>query len=500
MFAFCPLIRSSCFKLLSGHNNSCWFRSYLTAAQTTEVLRPFIFAVHPDFFGQHPKERAVNERSLKQLFSYIDGLHQDQRTSATELTFYLRNQIQLHGQPVNKGLIFKRVKISLSSSDIDTSVNSILESCDLSTALIEQYKKENAEKEGEFPRPIEWHQSYYTYTGKKNPKDHVQQKQGKPEITLSYWLKTNIAEARKKLESSQPIRNEIASLRQDLIGQLGLEGILWESMWDSSTCLSCLRTMKELCQQHWAAMENLRGCTVILGDLTRLSPNGHVVLGSQDVPHHWVSFISSLPEQRKFLPFIPPTEQVLSTLLGGCSVKALEGQASTMTAHSHYAALTRLIETMEKHKFVKRKDEKTEKCLVLPEGFTQGINIIIEGSTGQQYIDHNGDIHIMCNKSASSIIRYLSDNTQIARELHINHMSDIKEEALLISRCLEELELATLTRHLDVTPSQMIACCRKLEDNPIRLGVVVRNLHLQIRHHYALQRNGDVCIPWNWKE
>lgn len=29
----------------------------LTQAQTSEALRPFLFAVHPDFFGKYPKER-----------------------------------------------------------------------------------------------------------------------------------------------------------------------------------------------------------------------------------------------------------------------------------------------------------------------------------------------------------------------------------------------------------------------------------------------------------
>ena len=29
----------------------------LTGAEAVNALRPFYFAVHPDFFGQHPKER-----------------------------------------------------------------------------------------------------------------------------------------------------------------------------------------------------------------------------------------------------------------------------------------------------------------------------------------------------------------------------------------------------------------------------------------------------------
>lgn len=32
----------------------------LSGADAINALRPFYFAVHPDFFGQHPKERVKN--------------------------------------------------------------------------------------------------------------------------------------------------------------------------------------------------------------------------------------------------------------------------------------------------------------------------------------------------------------------------------------------------------------------------------------------------------
>lgn len=32
-------------------------RRALTGAEAVNALRPFYFAVHPDFFGQHPRER-----------------------------------------------------------------------------------------------------------------------------------------------------------------------------------------------------------------------------------------------------------------------------------------------------------------------------------------------------------------------------------------------------------------------------------------------------------
>ena len=79
---------------------------------------------------------------------------------------------------------FRSVSITLSSSDIYTTVQSVLEACALPTALVRQFKEENDSKGGAFPRSVEWHSSYYTYTGKKNPHERVQQRQKKPEITL----------------------------------------------------------------------------------------------------------------------------------------------------------------------------------------------------------------------------------------------------------------------------------------------------------------------------
>ena len=91
-------------------------------------------------------------------------------------------------------------------------------------------------------------------------------------------------------------------------------------------------------------------------------------------------FISSLPKLREVLQFIPPTEQDLSTLLGGCRVTALEGPASTMTAHGHYGALLQLVQTMEKHNALGlRKGRGVKECCVLSDNSLEGVKVIIEG-------------------------------------------------------------------------------------------------------------------------
>uniref|UniRef100_A0A4W5KZP3 DUF4460 domain-containing protein n=1 Tax=Hucho hucho TaxID=62062 RepID=A0A4W5KZP3_9TELE len=64
----------------------------LSGADAINALRPFYFAVHPDFFGQHPREREVNENSLKRLNGYLENLQKPGTCSVqpTKLTFYVR--------------------------------------------------------------------------------------------------------------------------------------------------------------------------------------------------------------------------------------------------------------------------------------------------------------------------------------------------------------------------------------------------------------------------
>uniref|UniRef100_A0A4W4FPN8 DUF4460 domain-containing protein n=1 Tax=Electrophorus electricus TaxID=8005 RepID=A0A4W4FPN8_ELEEL len=63
----------------------------LSGADAVNALRPFYFAVHPDFFGQVRDE--VNENSLKRLNAYLESLQKPGMRSLkpTMLTFYVRD-------------------------------------------------------------------------------------------------------------------------------------------------------------------------------------------------------------------------------------------------------------------------------------------------------------------------------------------------------------------------------------------------------------------------
>ncbi len=72
---------------------------FLTSSEVSNALRPFYFLVHPDLFGRFPEERAVNERSLKTLRSYVDSMVADRVVpQPARLKFYLRPRGVATGQ------------------------------------------------------------------------------------------------------------------------------------------------------------------------------------------------------------------------------------------------------------------------------------------------------------------------------------------------------------------------------------------------------------------
>ncbi|OBS80426.1 hypothetical protein A6R68_21371 [Neotoma lepida] len=114
----------------------------LSGAEAINALRPFYFAVHPDFFGQHPREREINENSLKRLR-------------------------------------FRAVRFTLHTSDLLSTVLYILNSCSLSVEHIQSlntnmHSQPLKEATGMPDRPIKWHRSYYSFTGFKDPDEDLE--------------------------------------------------------------------------------------------------------------------------------------------------------------------------------------------------------------------------------------------------------------------------------------------------------------------------------------
>ena len=89
-----------------------WIHSGLASLTSQEVataLRPFIFSIHPDRFWRYPKEKTVNEASLKRLNEFLESNRNHNPCENETVTFYMQNKEKSHD--------LKMVKIRLNSSE-----------------------------------------------------------------------------------------------------------------------------------------------------------------------------------------------------------------------------------------------------------------------------------------------------------------------------------------------------------------------------------------------
>jgi len=74
------------------------------------------------------------------------------------------------------------------------------------------------------------------------------------------------------------------------------------------------------------------------------------------------------------------------------------------------------------------------------------------------------------------------------------------EEKDLHAKCMADLGLVALEKADNVTPSLMISCCSRLLHSTNRLAPILRGTHLWITTYYSVLSEGEICIPWNWKD
>uniref|UniRef100_A0A674KE65 T cell activation inhibitor, mitochondrial n=1 Tax=Terrapene triunguis TaxID=2587831 RepID=A0A674KE65_9SAUR len=234
----------------------------LSGAEAVNALRPFYFAVHPDFFGQHPREREINENSLKRLNGYLENLQKPGFKSfkPTQLTFYVREREQ-NSSDVQESFSaagFRAVSFTLHTRDLLSTVLDILNSCSLSTEHVQSVNSQpHKEVKGTFYRPIKWDKTYYSFTGFKDPEEELEQAQ-RVEITLISWLDNSEKSAIKKLRKSLPLREELNRLKDELTHQLQLSDIRWQRSWGIAHRCSQLHSLGRLAQQSPEVLRNVK--------------------------------------------------------------------------------------------------------------------------------------------------------------------------------------------------------------------------------------------------
>nr|XP_015212551.1 PREDICTED: T-cell activation inhibitor, mitochondrial isoform X1 [Lepisosteus oculatus] len=466
----------------------------LSGAEAVNALRPFYFAVHPDFFGQYPREREVNENSLKRLNGYLENLQKPgvHSLKPTRLTFYVRDTTAekdaAQHEILNSG--FRAVSFTLQSRDMRSAVLDVLRSCSLSTEHMQDVKAgvcPDTQMYGAgipFYRPIKWDKTFYSFTGSQDPEQQLDRarKAGKP--TLSSWLSSNEATATKKLKDSLPRRAELKRLKKELCQTLGLADIRWQRSWGVAHRCSLLQSLSRLSQQSPDVLRHARGQILIFTDRSGMSAAGHVMLGTMDVHHQWAKLFERLPGYGGLLLRVQGLRERVGQLLGGMQVIYVERLQPVLTLEEHHSTLSAL-----------QKSLHSGRTPFHPHSL-QGLRAMLENDRAGPALHQLGHFVLPTACEPLALHWFVRTNAQEARRRMRRQEELEAEERGLVLACLERLSLGRLYKEPSVTSAQMIPCCRRLMEEPPRC---VPGLRLCVSHFYSVLQDGDLCIPWDWR-
>ncbi|XP_077347597.1 T-cell activation inhibitor, mitochondrial [Lithobates pipiens] len=462
----------------------------LSGADAVNALRPFYFAVHPDFFGQHPREREVNENSLKRLNGYLENLQKPGHLShkPAQLTFYVRETepTSENDQESSKIPGFRTVSFTLDSRDMLSTVLGILNSCSLSTDHVQCSVKGTASpRKGAttFYRPIKWDKSYYAFTGFKDPEEEMAQAH-RAEMTIIPWLESNREVALKKLQDSISLREELERLKKDLSDRLQLSDVRWQRSWGIAHRCGQLHSLSRLTQQSSESLKMAKGRIVIFTDRTGMNAAGHVMLGTTDVHHHWTRLFESIPSyyllQRKVLHL----QDRVSHLLGGIEIVHIEEMQPLLSMEEYCSALDAFC-----NKLLKRRVPIHPRSL-------RGLQMILENDRFVPRLHEMGHFSIPSVCDPASLQWFLVTHAQKARD-NLKRKEELKfVEQELTKACKDRASLSRLYKEPSVSSKQMIDCCRRLIEEPLPS---LDGMHLCVSHYFSILQDGDLCIPWNWK-
>lgn len=458
-----------------------------TAQDASAALRPFFFIVHPDLFGQHPVERAVNENSLKCLNEFLASPSALQQGQPQQLIFFIRS-ISYSGEEC-----LREVKITLTTSDLRALVMKILNCFGLSDAHVPQEKQDDYQNAN---RPIDWHPSFYTAMGREN----LHNSTNRPVVTtLRGWLRMNIERSRSHQEGMRYIQDDIARLLFKFQTDLQLQAIRFDSAWGIQHFRGCLMSFDRLFKTHPKFLKHvLKGKTLVFSNCTGVSRLGEVILSSEDVPQTWITMLKSVSAYEAVLARLPTMETKLSGLLCKVQVVRREKKLGHIMAEDYELLLNRVLNSLRRcQDYVA--SSFGEKDL-------SHLQVRIEGESNPLMLSNFGQFLIPASVPGSMMVDFINENMDQA-ELILNDITNLlaqeEESRLEAMKCLG---LSDLQKDESVTPAQMISCCSRLLEESWRLidpvpssgGVSLQKSKLRVSHYYSVMQDGLICIPWNW--
>ncbi|XP_050294163.1 T-cell activation inhibitor, mitochondrial [Anthonomus grandis grandis] len=472
----------------------------LTSTEISTALRPFYFSVHPDLFGQHPKEREINETSLQQLSSLLQTLQAAKYLPPITLPFYVKNR---NSQDDATRLI----KVNLRGRDIGTAIVNILKSCDLPTTHVQHYvktedvfnksiKSENIEHdENEWVRVRYRHDIDFTEMDKKHPLYHTfmmqqKMKEAKDNLRLKEWLKNNFKDAMKKSKSGIASTDEILRLKQEMIKSSKLKDIKWECGWNSQHFRGCLLALKSLMDEHPQHMRQLEDHILIFSYFTGISLDGHIMLFSGEVRHNWLDFIKNIRKHKAALDRVPYYEKSLSHVLR--NIKVARRKFMPDMKVGEYEINLKQLTTSVSDYFGRNQYPKT-----WPQSL-DSYEIVVETDAGPLMVSPTGQFIVPSSLPGPNLISFISTNLEEAKYRANIYKCDKVMEKTLHQQCILEFQLSSLNKDDNITPDLMIKFCKEFLKYKDEIKQYTKDLHVSVSTYYSVLSDGVICIPWNF--
>lgn len=298
------------------------------------------------------------------------------------------------------------------------------------------------------------------------------------------WLDNNGESAATKLNNSLPLRKELDRLKFELSDLLQLSDIRWQRGWGIAHRCSQLHSLGRLAQQNLELLQNAKGCTILFTDHSGMSAVGHVMLGTTDVHHHWTKVFERLPSYFDLQRRLMALEDQISSLLGGIQVVYIEELQPVLTLEEYYSLLNVFYNQLLK-----------TRVPFHPQSL-RGLQMILNSDRYAPSLHDLGHFNIPALCDPASLRWFMRTKAQQARE-NMKRKEELKViEKELIHASTKKFSLEKLYKEPSISSKQMVDCCKRLLEQSLPY---LHGMHLCVSRFYSVMQDGDLCIPWNWK-
>lgn len=178
-------------------------------------------------------------------------------------------------------------------------------------------------------------------------------------------------------------------------------------------------------------------------------------------------------------------EDKISGLLGGIQVVFIEELQPVLTLEEYYSLLDVFYNRLLK-----------SRVPFHPQSL-RGLAMTLNSDRCAPSLHELGHFNIPTRCEPASLQRFLLTRAQQARE-NVKRRERLKiVERELIEASVKQLSLEKLYKEPGISSRQMVACCERLAARSLP---ALRGMHLCVSHFYSVLQDGDLCIPWNWKD